>query len=973
MITTLLKPFASLRLTVTLLALSIVVVFAGTWAQIDQGIWQVQERYFHSFFCWIDFQLFFKRPAPGQSAIPGGFPMLGGYSLIILLLINLLAAHSLRFKFTTRRLGIILLHLGLILLLCGEVVTSLFAVESQMTIREGQSANFSQDIRECELALVDPSPADHDNVAVIPQERLARKGTITDPRLAFSITVDEFHENSIILGPVQAGAKKDARATAGSGVGLTVVGQPRVPGTDAGQIDVPSCYVTLMSGGRALGTYLVSPFLDEPQQVEVDGKVWNIGLRFRRLYKPYTIHLHDFTHAKFTGTDTPKDFASEIRLVDPTKGVDREVRIWMNHPLRYGGETFYQASFLEGDSGTVLQVVENPGWLIPYISCSLVTLGLLVHFGILLVGFLQRRLNPATTAPAKRRSPAQQTSLGGWVWPGIITAGCAVYLLSVGRPPPQTGKVDVSAFARVPVSYQGRVMPMDSLARNTLRIISGRSQMSAEMGVAQPAANWLLDVITRPNEASDYKVFRIDHPDLKGVLKLDDSRTRFSYRELIAQGNVLNEQARLAFSVDEKKRDLYQKKTLELVGHLNLVQAIGQLDDLFLAPPMHDGEDWKTFADAVKRAETGAPNPGVEALRTMIASILHDKPDLYTAAAGDYAGYLRDRQPGVASRIDFELMFNRIEPFIQSMYLYVLVFLLVLFYWLTGWKPLATSALWVLVLTLILHTLGLVARIYISQRPPVTNLYSSAVFIAWGAVLFCVFIELIYRNGVASGAAAVIAFPSLLIAHYLAADGDTMAMLQAVLDTNLWLATHVVVVTLGYTATFLAGILAAIFIIGGVLTRALNPESQKTLSRMIYGVLCFAMLFSFVGTVLGGIWADQSWGRFWGWDAKENGAVLIVLWNAIILHARWGGLVQTRGVANMALFGNIVTSWSWFGTNMLGVGLHSYGFMDSALFWLGLWIAINLLLIGLGSLPVRYWRSNAGEPHRVRGAMPAAM
>jgi hypothetical protein len=148
-------------------------------------------------------------------------------------------------------------------------------------------------------------------------------------------------------------------------------------------------------------------------------------------------------------------------------------------------------------------------------------------------------------------------------------------------------------------------------------------------------------------------------------------------------------------------------------------------------------------------------------------------------------------------------------------------------------------------------------------------------------------------------------------------------------------------------------------------TRVLaDDDNRKTLARMIYGVVCFAMLFSFVGTILGGIWADQSWGRFWGWDPKENGAVLIVLWNAIILHARWGGIVRDRGLACLAIFGNVVTSWSWFGTNMLGVGLHSYGFMDSAVFWLGLFIATQLGLIAAGNLPTKLWRSFSTTPAR---------
>lgn len=245
---------------------------------------------------------------------------------------------------------------------------------------------------------------------------------------------------------------------------------------------------------------------------------------------------------------------------------------------------------------------------------------------------------------------------------------------------------------------------------------------------------------------------------------------------------------------------------------------------------------------------------------------------------------------------------------------------------------------------------------YLQGRPPVTNLYSSAIFVGWGIVVLCLFLERINRNGVASLCASAAGFTTLLIAYNLQLDGDTLEMLRAVLDTNVWLATHVVVVTLGYSATFLAGLLGIIFILRGLISRSFSVDLAKSLNRMTYGVVCFATLFSLVGTILGGIWADQSWGRFWGWDPKENGALLIVLWNAIILHARWGGYVRERGIAVMTAFGNIITSLSWFGVNMLGVGLHSYGFMDQAFGVLLAFIASQLVIIGLGLSPQRYWR-----------------
>jgi ABC-type transport system involved in cytochrome c biogenesis permease subunit len=189
-----------------------------------------------------------------------------------------------------------------------------------------------------------------------------------------------------------------------------------------------------------------------------------------------------------------------------------------------------------------------------------------------------------------------------------------------------------------------------------------------------------------------------------------------------------------------------------------------------------------------------------------------------------------------------------------------------------------------------------------------------------------------------------------------------MEMLRAVLDTNIWLATHVVVVTTGYASMFVAGLLAIIYIVRGFFTRTLSSDLARTLTRMVYGIVCFATLFSFVGTILGGIWADQSWGRFWGWDPKENGALLIVLWNAVILHARWGGLIKERGLMAMAIFGNIITSFSWFGVNMLGIGLHSYGFMDKALFWLIAFDLSQVALIILALSPSRFWASFRPSP-----------
>jgi len=260
-----------------------------------------------------------------------------------------------------------------------------------------------------------------------------------------------------------------------------------------------------------------------------------------------------------------------------------------------------------------------------------------------------------------------------------------------------------------------------------------------------------------------------------------------------------------------------------------------------------------------------------------------------------------------------------------------------------------------------LTTVGILTRMWLEARPPVTNLYSSALFVGWVAVALCLVLESIYKNAVGSVTAGLVGLGTLIIAHHLALGGDTMEMMRAVLDSNFWLATHVVTVTVGYGATYLAGFIALIYIFRGVFTKSLDQATADSLDRMVYGIVCFATLFSFVGTVLGGIWADQSWGRFWGWDPKENGALIIVLWNALILHARWGEMVGQRGLMCLAVFGNVVTSWSWWGVNMLGVGLHSYGFMDQAFWWLLAFMLSQIAIILVASMPLNKWRSFAGK------------
>lgn len=410
--------------------------------------------------------------------------------------------------------------------------------------------------------------------------------------------------------------------------------------------------------------------------------------------------------------------------------------------------------------------------------------------------------------------------------------------------------------------------------------------------------------------------------------------------------------------------------------------------------PKASRDDWRNVGQVLFDAGTRGTEipPAINSFAQMASAYRQNNPSEFNKAIVEYRQWLGANMQPESEKGRAEFFFNNLQAFLHAMVIYLCAFvlaagaMLTMSLWPNGSEASRRSAFYLTALALVVHTAGLLFRMWLERRPPVTNLYSSAIFIGWMAAVLGLILERIYRVGIGAAVASFIGFVTLIIAHNLALGGDTMEMLVAVLDTNFWLATHVVTVTLGYAATFVAGFLAILYVLLGLFTPLLSlklgaqsvPASQsandsnsqvstldsrpstdigQALAKMVYGIICFATLFSFVGTVLGGIWADQSWGRFWGWDPKENGALIIVLWNAVILHARWDGMVRERGLMNLAIFGNIVTSFSWFGVNMLGVGLHSYGFMDAAFKWLTLFVVSQVCLIILGMLPLSMWKS----------------
>ena len=557
--------------------------------------------------------------------------------------------------------------------------------------------------------------------------------------------------------------------------------------------------------------------------------------------------------------------------------------------------------------------------------------------------------------------------------------------------------IDYDRAAKIPVQEGGRLKPLQTIGIQSLLTIQEKQGLRVDGKKISPS-QWILEVLSGTNDVDSYPIFLIHHPDLKTLIKAEEKKKRFSFKDLVFQFDTLNEAAQGFSETPKNELTPYQKELRQLVSKLSLyvqlkassvifedeatlrryisfsrsfsqqalqaeekqwfkhvfTQLATQNDQTYfgLIPPYthaHESDNWLSMPTSILlMVNVDIPeNPLLVAYHNLFLSIRMQDEAAFLTAIDIIETQLKKNHPEVVSHLKLESLFNTIQPFYLSTVLFFIALLLTI---VVGFKPikrLEQLAIALSVGAFGLHTFGLIARMFIQGRPPVTNLYSSSVFVGWFAIVLCFVLYKIYRELTLISIAAVIGVITLIIAHHLSFSGDTLEMMQAVLDSNFWLATHVITITMGYSAVFLAGGFGCVYVLKRLFGRLTADESSK-IYKMAYISVCIGLVLSFVGTILGGIWADQSWGRFWGWDPKENGALMIVLWTAICLHARMAGWVKARGFMLYCIFGNMITSFSWFGVNMLGVGLHAYGFMDSALFWIVAFNLSQLSFIALG-------------------------
>ena len=377
--------FTSLRLTVVLLVMSLVLVFCATIAQVNLGIYGVQEKFFRSFVVWSEI----PNTRLSFPVFPGGY-LIGGF-----LMINLITSHVYRFKLTWQKAGIQLTHFGIIVLLVGELVTGLLQEDFSLRLEEGETRNYSESFRRNEVVIVDASDPDYDNVVAIPESLISDQETIQTGDLPFQVVSRGYYPNSnlTMLDSLPQGAQSPGVVANPSdqGIGPRLALLPAPITYNDQERNLPTAFVELIGTEGSLGTWMLSPMLNQPQTFEYDGRSWRIAFRFEREYKPFSLSLVELKHDIYPGSNIPKNFSSLVRLKTEDGSEDRESLIYMNHPLRHQGFTFYQYQMDSANGFSVLQVVRNPARALPYVACVLMSAGLLWQFIYHLTKFARRR------------------------------------------------------------------------------------------------------------------------------------------------------------------------------------------------------------------------------------------------------------------------------------------------------------------------------------------------------------------------------------------------------------------------------------------------------------------------------------------------------------------------------------------------------------------------------------------------------
>jgi ABC-type transport system involved in cytochrome c biogenesis permease subunit len=552
-----------------------------------------------------------------------------------------------------------------------------------------------------------------------------------------------------------------------------------------------------------------------------------------------------------------------------------------------------------------------------------------------------------------------------------------LFLLAAGAPLPLRAGPELDPLRRIAIQEGGRTKPFDTFARETARRIAGARAFGFETVKGLDPVEWTLAMLVSPKQWKDEKIIRVTHAGLREAAGLPADKDRYSFNELTSHAGFLQ----AAEKVHEKLRQDREAKLDPVEREIStLYDSLGVMGGIFtgetwrIVPhPSDPNATWFSLADLDQTDAAVA-----QRLKTLMTALVvayrdGDRANVGTAAAA-LQRRLRDLSPEVyPSETDLgrEVHYNTLKPFRLAWGLYLVGFLLLLASLAVG-RPLPGRAgLGFVVAAFAVHAYGMTIRSLISGHPPVTNMYESVIWVAWGAVLFALIFEAVYRARYFAACASAVAVVSLILADNVPIMNGSIDPLVPVLRDNMWLTIHVLTITLSYAAFFLAMAIGHLNL-GLYFFAPAKKALLSTLSLFLYRCLQVGTLLCALGTMLGGWWASYSWGRFWGWDAKETSIFVALLFYVAILHARMVGLLREFGTAVFSVLGFLGVLWAWYGVNfVLGVGLHSYGFGSGGYAYVGSFVAFELLVVAAAVLRRRMLQRSAPAP-AAAGALQTA-
>jgi ABC-type transport system involved in cytochrome c biogenesis permease subunit len=529
--------------------------------------------------------------------------------------------------------------------------------------------------------------------------------------------------------------------------------------------------------------------------------------------------------------------------------------------------------------------------------------------------------------------------------------------LSVALAGPAASATTLAPLEQIAVQDGGRVKPLDTFARELAKRVQGAKPLGFERVAGLEPTLWLLASLASPERWQAEAIVKVTHAGLRQAAGLPAGRVRFSLQELADHEGLRAAAAAVRTKLDhDEDLDPIDREVLELENTLVVYQGVTTGESLRVVPHPEDPKAaWFSIADLQSQEAADIPQLGrLRALSdAMLAAYRTGDLEGVATAARAFSSRLRELAPAAypeAKALQMEVHYNTLKPFRTAWVLYLAGFLVLL-----ASFPLASRSLMLagyagLVAGFVVNSYGLVLRVLISGRPPVTNMYETLVFVAWGGVLFALVFEVFYKTHVFAACAGGLGAIALILADSVPIFDDAISPLVPVLRDNMWLTVHVLTIMLGYAAFTLAMGIGHLNL-GLYFLRPGNAALFKRLSLFLYRALQVGTLFLAVGTLLGGVWASYSWGRFWGWDPKETWALIALLGYLALLHGRFAGWIKDFGMAVGSIVGYLLVLMAWYGVNyVLGTGLHSYGFGSGGYWYVGGFVAFEALVIAAATL-----------------------